>query len=287
MYLKNKEKKKEEMCTNMSDRFVYTDVGAFYPSKKNEKTNDKSKNKVIKLVVLLLCLVLLIEAFIYFMVIPSISRVSLEFMNTSPALESDLKKQLSSLSFQNWFEFDSSYALSLISENSSVDAVKITKRAPNRVIISIKERIPVAFTLIQEKGKTKTYYLDKNGVLFQNNNTSVQQNLPLLSGLDITNVKETHRLNSRDRRILDQIVTIQQSKPEYLSVLSEIAISKKDNGSFDLLLYPLYSRVKIITDRLLNEESLQSMLVTLDVMKKINPQISELDLRHGSISFKY
>lgn len=278
--------KKEEIYTNMSTDFLYTGMEDFYSTEKSKKNKEKSKNKLIKLLVLMLSLVLVIEAFVYFMVIPSTSSVSLEFANTSPYVEANLKKQLSSLTFQNWFEFDTNYAFSLILEDSAVDTVKITKRFPNKVVISVKERIPVAFTLVNEKDKIKTYYIDKDGILFQNKNTAIQQDLPLLSGLDLTNIDATNRLSSRDRRVLEQIVSIQESKPDYLSVLSEIAINEKENGSFNLILYPLYSRVKIVTERLLNESSLEYMMIALDIVKELKQEIPEIDLRYGSISYK-
>ena len=49
---------------------------------------------------------------------------------------------------------------------------------------------------------------------------------------------------------------------------------------------PAQSKVKVLTDRALNEEALKYMMVVLDVVNKIGTEVSEVDLRYGSVAFR-
>lgn len=52
------------------------------------------------------------------------------------------------------------------------------------------------------------------------------------------------------------------------------------------MIYPQHSRTRILTDRSLNEEALQYMMVMLDVVNSIEPNLTEIDLRYGAVSYR-
>ena len=52
------------------------------------------------------------------------------------------------------------------------------------------------------------------------------------------------------------------------------------------MLYPIQNHVRVLADRSLNEEALKRMLVILDVVKSIELNVSEIDLRYGSVSYR-
>ena len=49
---------------------------------------------------------------------------------------------------------------------------------------------------------------------------------------------------------------------------------------------PSQSKVKVLTDRALNEDALKYMMVVLDVVNKIGTDVSEIDLRYGAVAFR-
>ena len=57
-------------------------------------------------------------------------------------------------------------------------------------------------------------------------------------------------------------------------------------GNYELALFPAQSKIKVLTDRALNEEALKYMMVVLDVVNQIGSEVSEVDLRYGSVSIK-
>jgi len=88
------------------------------------------------------------------------------------------------------------------------------------------------------------------------------------------------------RPLLDRLSVIADTCPKYLNALSEIHVVPSASGSYDLILYPVHVPVKVITDRNLDEESLQYMMVLLDVIKTMDSDIQEVDMRYGSVVYK-
>lgn len=65
-------------------------------------------------------------------------------------------------------------------------------------------------------------------------------------------------------------------------------IEQKKYGGFDLLLYPVQTRIKVRTDSALNEDRLRYMMLTVDVIRQLNltARIEELDVRSGTASYR-
>ena len=64
------------------------------------------------------------------------------------------------------------------------------------------------------------------------------------------------------------------------------AAKPKEYGNYELALYPSQAKVKVLSDRNLNEDALQYMMVVLDVVNSIEPEVSEIDLRYGAVSYR-
>ena len=77
-------------------------------------------------------------------------------------------------------------------------------------------------------------------------------------------------------------------KPALLSEISEMKIEQKKYGGFDLILYPVRTQVKVRADSTLNEDRLQYMMLTLDVIRELDlsSKIEELDVRAGTASYR-
>jgi len=185
-----------------------------------------------------------------------------------------------------WFSFDSAKAASNIALNSIVENVIVEKKFPDQVLIHITERQPVAVSLATINGKTVPVQIDKKGVIFSIDKGMPSGAIPLVTGFIFENPAEGMRLHARLRPLMEQIAQIQESNPEYFSAISEIRVLPKDYGTYELALYPIHSKTRVLTDNVLNVEALQYMMVVLDVIDSIDPDVAEVDLRYGSISYK-
>lgn len=85
---------------------------------------------------------------------------------------------------------------------------------------------------------------------------------------------------------MEQIASIRSLSQKYFAAISEIQVVPKEFGNYELVLYPINSHVKVLTDRSLNEDALKYMMVVLDVVNSIEPNVSEIDLRYGSVSYR-
>jgi len=275
----------------MSEQYMYSDFGAYgalNEEKKGESVTQKgkSKTKLLKVLVFLLCGVLLFEAVLYLVIIPTTAQVQVTFTGLKTLQAAELGRVLSLHCGSQWLGFDSAAAASRLASFGAVESVSVEKRFPDQVHVRIKERSPVAVTLGEQGGKMRPVQIDKNGVLFSIQGEMPALSIPLISGLQADSSFDGMRVDSKFRPLLERIAAIQETNPAYFSVISEIKVLPKELGNYELALYPLHSKVRILIDRNLSESALQYMMVVLDLINNIDPDCREVDLRYGSISYR-
>ncbi|AEE16387.1 cell division protein FtsQ/DivIB [Treponema brennaborense] len=270
----------------MSDTFVYTDMNGFVTEHHSGHKTADSKVMMLKVLVGVLCAVLAVEVVLYTVIIPSLVPVKISFSGLQQYTSEELVRILNVSSDDTWIRFDTAAAASALATCAAIESVSVEKRFPDTVFVSVTERIPVATTLIEADGRTLPVQIDKNGVLFSAKaGTSVAQ-LPLVTGLPVEQYADGMRLHSKYRALMQQLAALETLPQKYLTAVSEIHIEPKEYGNYELVLYPTYSKTRVLTDRTLNEDALQYMIVVLDVVNSIEPDIAEIDLRYGSVSFR-
>ena len=171
---------------------------------------------------------------------------------------------------------------------SGIESVSVDKKFPDQVVISVRERVAVANSIVFENGRSKSVQIDENGVVFTANSDALAQDtsIPLVTGIPSENLVEGMRLPSKYRVLMEQISQIRSLPQKYFAVISEIQIVPKEFGNYELALYPAFSKVRVLTDPQLNEDAIKCMMVVLDVVNSIEADVSEVDLRYGSVSYK-
>ena len=137
--------------------------------------------------------------------------------------------------------------------------------------------------------RTVPIQIDRNGVLFAVKSAEIplDGSIPIISGIPVENIPEGMRLPSKYHLLIDQIAAIQSVNRTFFAALSEIHVVPKEFGNFELELIPLKSKLRVFADRMLNLETLQKMMVTLDAVKGLNGNgvVDVIDLRNGSVSY--
>ncbi len=251
----------------------------------NEKT--EKKIKFIKTIFCILCFALLCELVIYKYVMPSFSSPKVTVTGQKEYSAEEIARMLLPMNSTNWFNFDVDQAVSLLSSEAGIDHVIVEKRFPDKIFVNVTEREPVAVTFVLEKGRTKPVQIDKNGVLFSGkNNPAAEAALPIVSGIPVEYMSKGMRIPSKYRPLIDQISKISELPQHYFASISEICVLPKESGNYELALIPSQSKVKVLTDRALNEDALKYMLVVLDVVNQIGTdEVASVDLRYGSVSY--
>ena len=254
-----------------------------------EKTHHVKDKKVIvlKIIVLVLCILLLIEAFLYAVIIPCMAPSKFEFKGLDNLTQAELIEKLGDLTSVSWLKFDTEKAVEAFSSVSSIETVCVEKHFPDKVIIQIKERVPVAKTIIIKDDKSVPIQIDKNGVLFTGTvSSNYDNNIPLITGLPVNDINDGMRLSAKYRNLMEQISDLRNLPQKYFAAISEIQVVNKDYGNYELILYPIHTRIRVLTDRTLDEDALKYMMVVLDVVNSIEPEVTEIDLRYGAVSYR-
>lgn len=274
----------------MSD-FVFHSLDGFegfeVRKAKPKKAKKSGKMSLVKVFVAIFSILLVCELCVYFLVVPCLEKVEIYFSGLSAYTPQQMMKTIEPTTDKTFLAFSSSEAKSLLTSVPGIEDAEISKRFPNKVFITVKEREPVAMTFVQMGERTVSVQIDKNGVLFAaNGNTAkVDRTIPLISGIPVENIPEGMRIPQKYRALMEQIAQIQTLSQKYFAAISEIQVVPKEYGNYELVLYPIHSRTRILTGRQLNEEALQYMMVALDVVNSLEPNVAEIDLRYGSVSY--
>ena len=246
-----------------------------------------SRITIVKIIVLILCILLVIEGIFYTLIIPCLAPVKVQFSGLKTIPSSVLLEKLSQTGDVTWIQFDAGKAVDSLSAISAVDTVAVDKVFPDKVIINVKERIPVAKTVVSINGRSIPVQIDENGVLFISTaSVSGDSSIPLVSGLPIESMQTGMRIPSKYKPLMAQIASVQNLEQKYFAAVSEIKVVPKEYGNYELVLYPVHKHVKVLTDRSLNEDALKYMMVALDVVNSLESDVQEIDLRYGSISYR-
>lgn len=248
--------------------------------------NEDWKPIAIKILVAFLAVFLLAELAFYLVVIPATSTVRLT-VEGAPSVGYDELCSIAGISgTEKWIRFNTAATAARLASNPLFESVTVEKKFPDRVVISVKERVPVAVSLGVVDGKTVPVEIDRKGVAFRIGHLPAKTALPLVTGLTFENPVAGMRLDARLRPLLENLSDIEATDPVLLSSVSEIKIDEKAYGGYDLVVYPVHTPVRVRTDKALNEDALRYMMLVLDVVKDLDPSIDEIDIRAGTVSYR-
>lgn len=278
--------------SDLSVRFDEFESDDIFSSSNIEKKTDfegKRKDKMskaVKIIFLVLSACILIEFVFYKFILPSTVSPVVSVSGQKSYSAEEIVDLLRPLNIKNWFDFDVDKAVSVIASESGIDSVSVKKTFPNRIYVNIEEREPVAMTFVNFENKSIAVQIDEDGVMFPQKKFNSDLNLPIISGLPIEHMTEGMRIPLKYRALIDQVSIIKNMPQKYFSAISEICVVPKEYGNYELVLIPSKSKIRVLTDRTLNEDALKYMMVVLDVVNSIEPDVSEIDLRYGSVSYR-
>lgn len=265
----------------MSDSYIYSGMEKYYTKEKND-----NKAKILKILVIVLSVFLVIEAIVYTVIMPCLSTAKITFTGLTSISQEDLLSDCGITEAGSWMSFDTENFASILASNSAIENVNVHKKFPDQILVEVTERKPVCLSLLSIDEQIVPIQIDKNGVIFSVGDCMVSKSMPLITGINISTVSEGMRIPTIYRALLEQIAEINEINPAYFEALSEIRIIPTDYGSYELMLYPMQSQTRFLVDRTLTEETLQYMMVVLDVIDSMEPGVVEVDMRYGTISYK-
>jgi cell division protein FtsQ len=165
-----------------------------------------------------------------------------------------------------------------------VESARVTRRFPNSLKILVVPRVAIAMAFTRIDGRQVPVYFDRHGVAFKTGG-SLQgiQSLPVISGLPLA---EDKPLSAMYLPLFASLDRIRFANPMLLGAVSEIRVNKKPFDGFDLVIYPVHSPIRVRLEPNLNEETLQYVMLMLDVFASKNSEVEEIDFRTETASYK-
>jgi len=174
----------------------------------------------------------------------------------------------------------------LMSSFPVIRSARVFRHFPDRLHIVLEGRQAVAVALATAGGRTVPVFFDSQGVIFKvgRGEREVSPLLPVVSGIIIENPFPGMRLPAMFNPFFRQLERIGTASPELLTAISEIRITPKPFDGFDLTLYPIHRRTRVIISEL-NEETLRYTLLMVDVVASREPGIAKIDFRSSIASY--
>jgi len=239
------------------------------------------KSIIIKFFIITFILFLIGEAVFYAIILPYNSIASVKISGCYDLTSVEVKKLAGIDGNTRWFNINSGEISKMLVSYPAIASATVEKIFPDKVLIKILERKAVAVSFIELDGRMIPMEIDSYGVIFRIGSPIIKSNLPIITGLTFKNPREGMQINEKLSQLFIQLDVLQKKHPVLLNEISEIKIQPKKYGGYDLVIYPLRSRLSIITNKSLTEESLRYMMLIIDVVKDISLDkgIIGIDLR--------
>ena len=212
-----------------------------------------------------------------------------------------------------FFSIDSDRIHAALLASPRIAEAVVSRRFPNGIRMDIRERKGVAAIFADVEGRTSLVQFDVEGVAFAfgaaPSASAVSKSeaagtkagvpaagarpvsridLPVLSGFRFKDFRLGTRLPSSLLPLLSSLAEIGSTAPSLLAAFSEIRVVKTKFGEIELLLYPLHHHIPVRTGADLNESTLRSIILVLDVLATRVPEdaVEEIDFRTGTIVYR-
>jgi len=117
------------------------------------------------------------------------------------------------------------------------------------LLVDIIERQPVAVSFANISGEVVPLEIDKEGVIFRVGWNEKVPLLTIVSGLNFHAPKVGMKLSYKLTSLFNKLDVISKTNPILLSGISEIKIREKKFGDYDLIMYPIHTKVKVLTNK--------------------------------------
>lgn len=193
------------------------------PSTKRRKPRRKKRDlqKFLRVLRNLLLITLSIIAVYYFSQSPFFALKNIEARGNSQVTEAEIIKKSGLRPGINYFELDTELVKKRLLSIPLMETVKVKKRIPDGVVITIEEREPLALFCAQES----FVVIDGKGYCLEKYTTSKSYDLPIITGLKPDSLNPGERVSNSG--YLKSVLAVLDKDVQQL--VSEINIANTDN----------------------------------------------------------
>lgn len=250
-----------------------------------EGQKEKAHFSLLRILGVALLCALVVVGLCYIIIAPGSSYISVEVKGQQQISTDEILAIAGIRQDARWSDFNAAAAEKKLKYNPLFSQATVRKRFPDRVIVSVTERVPVAVAVGEFEGRSVPVEIDRDGVIFRVGAESNSRALPLITGINMANPVPGSSLNAQLKPLLRQLEELVTTSPRLLASVSEIKIDPKAYGSYDLILYPVHIAIPVRTNKALNADALQYMMLVLDVVDELRLDVREIDIRAGTVAY--
>ena len=154
---------------------------------------------------------------------------------------------------------------------------------PNRMKIRVTQRQSLACAVVDTDSGARTLVFDEEGVVFRIGHEPSTEMLPVVSGLRFPTAEIGLRLPDLLVGFLESLRTLRDEAPELYALFSEYRVVRKNESTFDVVLYPMHFSVPVRIGTRIDAGMVQYIVMMLDMLRREGrlEDAAELDFRSG------
>ena len=272
----------------MSDASYVFDAQKIYA--KTSQNSESFRFRILKGALFLIISALIFELVFYFVILPSISNARIMLnLNASSLTEREVVAMMKLNKDAKWINVDARKIEARLMDNALIEKASVSKRFPDKLLVDTVERQPVAVSFANIKGKVIPLEIDKEGVVFRIGWNEKVPLLTIISGLNFQNPKVGMKLSYKLVSLFNRLDAISKTNPILLSSISEIKIREKKFGDYDLIMYPIHTKVKVFTNKDFTDKTLNRMMLVLDIIhgEKVARELEYIDIRGTNVVYRW
>jgi len=252
--------------------------------------NDKAQKieKIVKKILALAAVFICIGLVWVFAVSPAMVPVKIDVKSFQGLGKPEVLNYAGIRNGATYISINAQEAEELLSKHPMVESAKVIKRFPDRLSIFLEPRQAVAAVVARVNGRLEPVYIDKYGVAFKIGNGAGEAPpswLPVVSGVldERLPLGLGMRVNAVYLPLFSRIAEISEKDSNIWQAVSEIGVAKKSNDLYDLLLYPVNSRIRLRMGSDISKENIYYALLMADVCEQLGDGRfpDEIDARSG------
>ena len=243
---------------------------------RGKKAKAKTKKKLSKHFKNMVCLSAVIAISIGVLLSPVFSLQTITLSKTKYVDTVALEKKLATQKGKNLLLLDKDDVLAIVKSNPYVSSATISKRPLHSLVITIKEREPVAILLTSDV----SYLIDKENRILQVKQDNDGYDLPIISGVELKNGEKLGDVIDNDGILLALKLVIENSD-ELSQLIQEINVKSRH----DVLLYTNQGIEVRFGDEKNATEKLRKLFDIIEQVvlpKSLNGEIEYVDMRYVS-----
>jgi POTRA domain, FtsQ-type len=252
-----------------------------------KSTEPKDRNRVVQRVLLALVIILstaLVAELAYHLVIaPRLAITAIDIENGTSIPDQQLLSSAGIRIGMMYFAVDTQELAGRIGAIPSVRNASVELVFPNRMKIRVTERQPLACAVVETDNGARTLVFDEEGVVFRVGHDPVTELLPVVSGLQFPTADIGLQLPGLLVGFLESLRTLRDDSPELYALFSEYRVVRKNDSSFDVVLYPMHFSVPVRIGATIDAGMVQYIVMMLDMLRRDGrlEAAAELDFRSG------